>query len=192
MIDRFKQDISLRDGRYHVELPRKDEVISKVPSNHKVALSVLDKIVKDLDKRGLLSSYQEVFNQQLADDIIEKINVHPDGYHKFIWIPHHPVVKTEANMTTKIRPVFNCFLKTNKAPSLNEAAYAGVNLMNDIVKLSIYFRSNKYPMLSDIKQAFLQIRLARETDKNRLCFFMHDGKQIGHLSLQDHHLRLQC
>ena len=122
-----KQCISLRDGRYHIELPWKDKVISKVPSNHKAALSVLDKVVKDPDKKDLLSSYQEVFSQQLADNIIKKINVHPDNYHKFIWIPHCP----------KIRPVFNCSLETNKAPSLTEAAYAGVNLMKDIVKLSL-------------------------------------------------------
>ena len=80
-----------------------------------------------------MSSYQAVFSQQLADDIIEEIDVRPDDFLKFIWIPHRPVVKTDANTTTKIRPVFNCSLKTNKAPSLNEAAYAGVNLMKDIV-----------------------------------------------------------
>ena len=50
--------------------------------------------------------------------------------------------------------------------------------MKDIVKLSIYFRSNKSTMLSDIKPAFLQIRLASETDKNRFCFFMHDGDRL--------------
>ena len=124
-----------------------------------------------------MSSYQEVFSRQLADDIIEEINVHPDDYHKFTWIPHCPVIKTEANMTTKIHPVFSCSLKTNKAPSLSEAAYAGVSLRKDI-KLSIYFRSNKYTVLSDIKQAFLQIRLSRETDKNRFCFFMRDGEKL--------------
>ena len=78
LIDKFKQGISLQDGRYHVELPWKDEVISKVPSNHKVAISALDKVVKDLNKKELLSSYQAVFSQQLADDIIEEIDVHPD------------------------------------------------------------------------------------------------------------------
>ena len=50
--------------------------------------------------------------------------------------------------------------------------------MKYIVKLSIYFRSNKYTMLSDIQQAFLQIRLARETHKNRFCFFMRDGDRM--------------
>ena len=90
LIDKFKQGISLRNGRYYVELSWKDKVNSKVPSSHKVALSVLDKAVKDLNKRKLLSPYHEVISQQLADDIIKEINVHPGDYHKFIWIPHHP------------------------------------------------------------------------------------------------------
>ena len=54
-----------------------------------------------------------------------------------------------------VRPVFNCSLKIGNAPSLNEAAYVGINLMRDIVKLSLYFRSNDTVQLSDIKQAFL-------------------------------------
>ena len=33
-------------------------------------------------------------------------------------------------------------------------------------------------MLNDIKQAFLQIRLASETDKNRFCFFMRHGDRL--------------
>ena len=81
------------------------------------------------------------------------------------------MIKTDTNTTTKLRPVFNCSLKRNKVLSLSEAVYAGLSLMKDIIKLSIYFRSNNYTMMSDIKQAFLQIRLARETDKNRFCFF---------------------
>ena len=38
-------------------------------------------------------------------------------------------------VTTKIRPVFNCSLKTNKElPSINEAAYTGIDLMGSILK----------------------------------------------------------
>ena len=88
-----------------------------------------------------------------------------------IWIPHKPVIRTEANVTTKIRPVFNCSLKMGKSPSLNEAAFPGIDLMNNLLSLLLYFRSNFYVLLSDIAKAFLQIRLASEEDKNRFCFF---------------------
>ena len=58
-----------------------------------------------------------------------------------------------------------------KAPSLNEAAFPGIDLMNNLLSLLLYFRSNFYVVLSDIAKAFLQIRLASEEDKNRFCFF---------------------
>ena len=79
--------------------------------------------------------------------------------------------RTEANVTTKIRPVFNCSLKMGKSPSLNEAAFPGIDLMNNLLSLLLYFRSNFYVLLSDIAKAFLQIRLASEENKNRFCFF---------------------
>ena len=34
-------------------------------------------------------------------------------------------------------------------------------------------------MLSDIKQAFLMIRLKKEFDKNSFFFFLEEGKQTG-------------
>ena len=76
-----------------------------------------------------------------------------------IWIPHRPVIRNEANVTTKIKPVFNCSLKMGKAPSLNKAAFSGIDLMNNLLSLLLYFRSNFHVVLSDIAKAFLQIRL---------------------------------
>ena len=178
MIEEFQRGISFKDNRYHVSLPWKENLVEKVPSNHKVALSVLNRVVNNLEQKGSLAAYQEVFHNQLKDGIIEKIRVEPKDFDNYVWIPHRPIFKEEANVTTKIRPVFNCSLKIGNAPSLNEAAYAGLNLMGDIVKLSLYFRSNNTVLLSDIKQAFLQIMLAREEDKNRFCFFMKEGDEL--------------
>ena len=118
----------------------------------------------------------KVFRSQCEEGNIEKIEVDPKDLKNYIWIPHHPVIKVDPNTTTKVRLVFNCSLKTGDKPSLNEAAFAGINLMGDIVQHSLYFRTNDIIMLSDIKQAFLQIRLAKEEDKNRFCFFMKEGE----------------
>ena len=119
-------------------------------------------------KQNIASAYEEVFEQQESLGIIEPVNQKvPDQ----IWIPHRPVIRTEANVTTKIRPVFNCSLKMGKSPSLNEAAFPGIDLMNNLLSLLLYFRSNFYVLLSDIAKAFLQICLASEEDKNRFCFF---------------------
>ena len=42
--------------------------------------------------------------------------------------------------------------------------------MGSILKLLFYFRTNKIVMLSDIKQAFLMVKLKREVDKK--IFFL--------------------
>ncbi|XP_064104051.1 uncharacterized protein LOC135213882 [Macrobrachium nipponense] len=178
-IDRFREGISFDNGFYHVELPWYTDKIDSVPSNHFVSLKVLDRTVEYLGKKGLIDKYQEVFDKQLEDSIIEEIKVSPSDYHKYIWIPHRPVIKLEEQVTTKIRPVFNCSLKTyRELPSLNEAAYPGIDLMGSILKLLFYFRTNKYVMLSDVKQAFLMIKLKNEVDKNRFCFFWKRGNKL--------------
>ena len=140
LVKEFEEGIQFKDNRYHVNLPWKKDVVDNVPSNHKVALSVLNRVVNKLEQNNLLDAYLKVFHTQLEDGIIERINVNPEDFDKYVWIPHRPIVKVEPNTTTKIRPVFNCSLKTDNKPSLNEAAFAGINLMGDIVKLNLYFR----------------------------------------------------
>ena len=135
-INRFREGISFKDGHYQVELPWYQDKINLVPSNHFVALRVLDRTIDFLKRKGLVNKYQEVFDKQLEDGIIEEVKVNPSDYDSHIWIPHRPVIRTEEQVTTKIRPVFNCSLKTDKTlPSLNEAAYPGIDLMGSILKL---------------------------------------------------------
>ena len=98
---------------------------------------------------------------------------------KYIWLPHRPVYKDEDQSTSKIRPVFNCSLKTRKdKPSLNEASYSGVNIMQNMLLLLFKFRTNSKVLLGDLEKAFLQIRLKLERDRNRFCFFLKDGDKI--------------
>ena len=126
-----------------------------------------------------LSKYEEVFDKHLEDGIIEEIIVSHFSYDDYTWLSHRPVIRTDEQVTTKTRPVFSCSLKTNKElPSLNKAAYIGIALMGSILKLLFYFRTNEYVMLSDIKQAFLMVKLADEYDKNRFCFFWKRGNKL--------------
>ena len=180
-IREFREAISFSNGKYFVELPWKEELVKCVPSNHAVALATLQRVVRNLSRNNLLSEYGAVFHQQLEEGIIEKITVPPSEYSKYIWVPHRPVIKQDPQVTTKIRPVFNCSLKTGHAPSLNDASFPGVDLMGSLFKLLCSFRSNKFAILADIKQAFLQIRLKLEEDKNRFCFFWEEqGKLVSY------------
>ncbi|XP_068206211.1 uncharacterized protein [Palaemon carinicauda] len=119
-IDRFREGISFDNGFYHVELPWYTDKIDSVPSNHFVSLKVLDRTVEYLGKKGLIDKYQEVFDKQLEDGVIEEIKVNSSDYHK----------------------------------------------------------TNKYVMLSDVKQAFLMIKLKNEVDKNIFCFFWKRGNKL--------------
>ena len=178
-VEKFREGIKFEEEHYQVELPWYDDKINSVPSNHNVALKVLDRTIKQLQSKNLIDKYQAVFDQQLAEGIIEEIKVKPSEYKDKIWIPHRPIIKMDEQVTTKIRPVFNCSLKTEKElPSLNEAAYTGIDMMNNILQMLFLFRSNHYVMLSDVKQAFLMIKLKKEEDQNRFCFFWKRGNKL--------------
>ena len=149
-------------------MPGNKDLVKHIPSNLKVLLAVAERVYKNLEKQNIANAYEEIFEQQEALGIIEPVNQKmPDQ----IWVPHRPVIRNESNVMTKIRLVFNCSLKMDKAPSLNEAALPGIDLINNLLSLLLYFRSNFYVLLSDIAKAFLQIHLASEEDKNRFCFF---------------------
>ena len=178
-IKRFHDGIEFRNHKYFVELPWYEEVLQGVPSNYQVALATLKRVKNRLDRQGLTSAYSEVFDSYLKEGIIEQIEVPPRDFFKYIWVPHRPVVKTAEQVTTKIRPVFNCILSTGNSPSLNQASYPGVDLMASLFGLLLSFRSNKFVVLGDISKAFLQIHLKKEEDKNRFCFFWEkDGKLV--------------
>ena len=78
-----------------------------MPSNHEVALSVLNRVVTKLENQGLWNAYVDVFKQQEEEGIVERFEVKPQSFSDYIWIPHRPVIKSEQQVTTKIRPVFN-------------------------------------------------------------------------------------
>lgn len=177
-IAKFEKGIVLKDKSYYVSLPWYSDQIDLVPSNHKIALKVLDRVTENLKSKNLLQAYQEAFYKHLDNDIIEKIDVSPENYHKFIWIPHRPVIKMDPVVTTKIRPVLNCSLRVGDAPSLNDAAYTGVDLMANLSKLLLQFRCHNYVMLADVRMAFLMIKLKLEEDRNRFCFFLKENDKV--------------
>ena len=175
-IDLFRNSITYDNGHYNVRLPWKSELINKVTFNLKVSLAVAERVYERLCNKGLDQAYEEVFEQQEALGIIEPVENRVPGQ---IVIPQRPVIKMDGLTTTKIRPVFNCSLKVGKAPSLDEAAFPSIDLMNNLLSLLLYFRTNSNVVLADIMKAFLQIRLADDSDKNRFCFFRKiEGKFI--------------
>ena len=177
-VENFRESISYKDGHYHVKLPWKADLVKQVPCNLKTSLAVAERVYDKLESKGIVDKYEEVFDQQEALGIIEPVAKRVPGQ---IFIPHRPVIKMDNLVTTKIRPVFNCSLKVGKSPSLNEAAFPGIDLMNKLLTFLLYFRTNNLVILADIMKAFLQIRLSAEEDRNRFCFFRKiDGRYISY------------
>ena len=178
MIKKFEKGIEIKDGQVHVELLWKPNV-NDVPSNHDVALKICNIVSNKLDRKGELEAYNQIFKDQVKEDMVEEFECHPSEFGRYNWLPHHPVYKQDDNSTFKTRPVFNASLKSDKnKPSLNESAYQGINNMQDMLALIMLFRSNKYSLLGDLRKAFLQIKLKLIEDRNRFCFFLKEGNVL--------------
>ena len=145
-IKEFENSIEFKDSCYNVDLTWIENRVNRVPSNFHMALKVLDRTMTFLRKNKLDEACNEVFFQQEKDGIIERLKIQPEEFGKFIWIPHRPVIKNSERVTTKIRPVFICSLKTHGNYSLNESAYSGINLINNLIEILLKFRMNKFVM----------------------------------------------
>ena len=142
MSDKFKEGILLKDGKYHLSLPWYLDKIDNVKPNFEIAKAVLNRVVEDLHARNLLDQYNDALNEQLKEGVIEEFEFNQSDVHNKSWIPHRPVVKTEHQVTTKVRPVLNCSLKVKDSCSLNEASYLGVDLLNNLLTLLFMTRTN--------------------------------------------------
>jgi hypothetical protein len=174
-VEEFKRNITLVDGVYHVKLMWDKAVLERVPSNYIIAKLLAKKVHQRNVKTGLASQYTDVFDEQLRAGIIEPIKVDsdfsPDDYK---WLPHYPIVRQDELVnTTRIRPVFNCSYKSNGNPSLNDASFAGIDLVNKMLDVIMYARTNSNIVLADIEKAFLQIKLRTDSDRNKFAFLLY-------------------
>jgi len=78
-------------------------------------------------------------------------------------MPHHAIIKNLSN-TTKVRIVFDAFVKTNNGNSLNDTLLVRYNTptIQDKLFLHLMFRVYKYVVTADIERMYLQIRLHEE------------------------------
>ena len=105
----------------------------------------------------LKTEYNKIIDEYLSAGIIEKIdepeNVNVGEVHYLTYM----AVCRDDTETTKTQIVFNGSLRNGNEPSLNDALYSGPCLLPDLYDILIRFRIVKIAVVSDIKQAFLQI-----------------------------------
>ena len=120
-----------------------------------------------------MKAYDEVFVEQLALGIIERIPETDYDKKGTFFLPHHPVIKTECD-TTKIRVVFDGSSKEgNQKFCLNDQLQEGLNTIPNIFDVLIKFRSKPVALTGDIQSAFLQIAIDAN-DRDKLRFLWYD------------------
>lgn len=73
------------------------------------------------------------------------------------FLPHHAF--NENNKTTKLRTVFDGFMKINKKISLNDLQLNGPVVQRDLFKIIVLFRLGKHTFTLDIRRMYKNIRL---------------------------------
>ena len=177
-IEEFNNNIVFEDGSYGVNLPWKENV-PLVPHNFYISCSILDKVVENLRRDNLYDQYKSVLQKQLDEGIIEEVPISQLNIENHKFVPHRPVIKTEDNVTTKLRVVLNCSFKVGNSISLNEAAYTGIDLVNNLLQLLLRIRSDRTVVMSDIRAAFLMIKLNLESDWNKfIILWRNESNQL--------------
>ena len=155
----FKADVEFNGNKYVVKLPFKqdDEIL---PDNYRLSVCRLNALCKRLEKDPeTRQSYDNLFKEYERDCIIEKV---PQGDYgtpgKVHNLPHRPIVRQD-RQTTKVRPVFDASAKEANAPCLNDHLHTGPNLLSMIYDVLLRFTLHKVVVMSDIKQAFLNVEV---------------------------------
>ena len=109
---------------------------------------------------SLFTEYDEIIKNYIKEGIVETVLTHcaPDVVH---YLPHRAVVG-ENKDTKKVRIVFHASSKVREEPSLNDCLYSGPCLLPAVCNILLRFRLGKIGLISDIKQAFLNIAIAEE------------------------------
>ena len=66
-VDKCKKSIEFKENANFVKLPWNEDKIKSVPSNHQVALKVLDRTILSLEKKKLDKTYNDIVHQQEHD-----------------------------------------------------------------------------------------------------------------------------
>ncbi|XP_013163724.1 PREDICTED: uncharacterized protein LOC106114943, partial [Papilio xuthus] len=175
ILNTFNKCISVNEeGRYEIGLMWKDN--SDLDSNYDQAYRRLMSTTKKLENTNIIKEYGEVIKEWQKEGIIEVVK--EDNINEGHYLPHHAVIKWD-RATTKIRPVFDASCKGKNKKSLNDCIDKGPNLIEEIPKLLLNFRSGAYGVTADIKKAFLQISISPHDRKYlKLLWWKENQREI--------------
>ena len=159
--------------RYEVSLPWKDNFFDYLSDNYEICKGRLFSLFRKLkESPELLRQYNEVFEQQLAEGIIEKLAIDGDKDSNAHFLCHFWVVRND-RQTTKLRVVFDGSAKSDTSLSLNDRLESGVNHMPLLFDTIVRFQMHPVVLIADIEKAFLQEQI-NPNDRDVLRFLWFD------------------
>ena len=169
----FKEQLQLKeDGFYETKLPWKPNP-PDLPTNKEIAISRLKATTRKLEKINKLQEYDIIIQEQLQEGIIEEVPPKTIG-EVLHYVPHHPVIREEAE-STKLRIAYDCSAKGNcDLPSLSDYLETGPSLQPLLFDILLRNRMRYYCITGDIKKAFLQIRVNKK-DRDALRIFSYEN-----------------
>ena len=127
--------------------------------------------------KALLSEYNKIFQDQLAQGIVEKVPLSEISKDNVNFMPHHAVIREERT-TSKVRVVFDASCKSQSDElSLNDRLERGPNCIPLLFDVMVRFRVHTVALIADIEKAFLQIEI-RPEDRDYLRFLWLDDVSV--------------
>ena len=113
--------------------------------------------------------------------MIEKVSEFEEPGGNVHYLPHHAVIRSDAE-TTKLRIVYDVSWKeTKNGASLNDCLHTGPSLNPLLFDILVRVRENKIALEGDIERAFLNVAVDPE-DRNSLRFLWVEDVRGSNLS----------
>ena len=130
----------MRNNRYEVKLPIKDNLIELLLDNYLLATHRLKGLRTRLCKdKGLMIQYNNIFKDYLDNGITERVDTSADNKELAHYLPHHPVVR-EDKETRKVCVVFDASSKMKTQSSLNDVLHSGPCLLLFLQEILLRFQ----------------------------------------------------
>ena len=178
----FENEIEFLEGRYSVKLPWKLGH-DPLPSNFANSVSRMKGQLKRLKREPeVLNEYDSIIKEQLSAGVIEKVSELEEPGGNVHYLPHHAVIRRDAE-TTKLRIVYDASSKeTKNGTSLNDCLHTGPSLNPLLFDILVRFRENKIALVGDIEKAFLNVAVDPE-DRDSLRFLWVEDVRDSNLSV---------
>ena len=132
----------------------------KLDDNYIGSLTRLKNLTRKFMKNNVLQDYDKVMREYMINDMAEVSPV-DSKKEKIYYMPHQPVFR-EDKATTKLRIVFDASAHAPYAFSLNDMLEKGDNLIPELFRILLNFRTGRIGLIADIEKAFLQVSIAGE------------------------------